>query len=367
MKMNQYFIVLICFLVMEVSFYAFTPEGAGHVFEKISLSSETPYIEWDGYVFCFIKYNDSPDADSDSHEMEEMSAIASTLEKYLRPESMAASLKLPFNEKLGSWFVPSSDALNFNFSNVASCILKNEESGGKHCLVMAFDAEPLRKEKARIAAEYKAKIGAMKTRTEAEWGKALADVYNTHFKDREGKRIFFFNLGCPIVSWLDPEISVGKDELLKCGDKASEELLKLLDWAPPKGSVFEQYPGLTWTSQQKGGSGVFFPRWEGDDGGAFDEAVKLYKKGKDIPRIIALLAKSISASPVGTEKWQYLGGVLMADGKYQDTVIAYLQSLRQDSSNRYSWKGLATALDKAGYPENAKGLAWYLRMQGILK
>ena len=364
--MKNWLVIISFLMTIEASLLAFAPEDARLAYNGVSLSHELPYVEKGDYLFYRIEWKDSQTDDLDCQEGDDLFAILSALEKYLTPESIIISF-LPFNEDLNSWFIPSPGTCNFNFFGVASCVLSEEVKNGMHCRVMAFDAEPLRKEKARIAAEYKAKIESLKTRTDAEWGEALAEIYNAHFKDREGKRIFFFNLGCPIVSWLDPEISVGKDELVKRGDKASSELLQLLDWAPSKDSVFEEYPKLTWTNRQKGGSGVFFPRWKGDDGGAFDDAVKLYKKGKDIPRIIKLLAKSIAASPIGTEKWQYLGGVLNASGKYQDAVIAYMQSLRQDSSNTYSWKGLATALDKAGYPENAKGVTWYLRMQGILK
>ncbi len=358
--------LLVCFLFQQTVFYAFTPDEARNVFKQSVCSSKNSFFENGGYIFQVVKWSDEGDDLSEDREMRELQAQQEGLEKYLLPK-VAIPWELPFCSALNSWFIPSNKVLNYSFSKIESCIVKDEEKQNEHTIVVAYDAEPLHREKSRIAAEYNAKIEALKTRTDAEWGKALAEVYEKHFPMSEDKRLFLFNLGCPIVSWLDPEISVGRDDLVKRGDKASSELLQLLDWTPSKGSVFEEHPKLTWGSQQKGGSGVFFPRWKGDDGGAFDDAVRLYKKGKDIPRIIGLLAKSISASPIGTEKWQYLGGVLNASGKYQDAVIAYMQSLRQDPSNSYSWKGLAKALEKAGYPENAKGVTWYLRMQGILK
>jgi cytochrome c-type biogenesis protein CcmH/NrfG len=102
-----------------------------------------------------------------------------------------------------------------------------------------------------------------------------------------------------------------------------------------------------------------------DDQGRLAEAEKLYRQGKNIPKIIDLLTASIAINPIHSRKWEYLGGALMASGRTGVALIAYVQSLRINPKNSFAWKGLRSCCEKCGLLENAKGLSWYLRMRDI--
>lgn len=302
-----------------------------------------------------LKWKAAEKEDGEEKEAKELSVMLDGIERYFASDRGRKEIDSPFCPELTSWLVPEPE---YDFSNVAFTILKNEERNGEYHYVVAFDLPPLREARN----EAKKKANELLARSRADWGKALTNTYG-NFKTPKEKRLFFFMLNCPIVSFLDDDIGLDQKILSARTDSASKELLKLLEWTPKQGSVFYDFPVLSWSYYAQGKSSLFFPKWKEDDEGAFDEARKLYLKGKDVSRILSLLVKSISTNPIGSQKWEYLGGALKATGRYQDATIAYMQSLRQNKNNIWAWKGLAESLKMSGMAENAAGVTWFLQMK----
>ena len=99
-----------------------------------------------------------------------------------------------------------------------------------------------------------------------------------------------------------------------------------------------------------------------DDGGRFEEAKTMFRKGKDINRILQLLAESISINPIGQEKWMYLGGALNVVGYHRDAVAAYCQAVVFDPTSDAAWKSLQDSCSKAGFASTATGLSWFRKI-----
>ena len=351
--------LLICSCVFCMTLAAaFTPEEARRVYGEASISSTSSFVEQEDYVFMEIKWKAEADASDEERDAQELAAIMDAIEKYVEPPKPCVT-NSPFCKELTSWLLPESP---FSVPNVASTTVKDDESNGEHRMVVAFDAKALRDAKSKAAS---AQLD-LNARTDAEWTAALSSAYN-NFKTPDEKRKFFYMLGCPIVAFLDSGIGITKAELATRTDVGSKELMVLLDWKPSTGSVFIDYPMLSWASCRDANQGVFFPSWQESDGGSFAEAEKLYLKGQDIPKIIALLADSISKNPVGALKWEYLGGVLRASNRHHDAIIAYMQSLLMNGNSAWAWKGLADSMKKAGMDAHSRGLTWYLRMKGFVK
>ena len=58
-------------------------------------------------------------------------------------------------------------------------------------------------------------------------------------------------------------------------------------------------------------------------------------------------------------------GVLKALNKPEDALIAYIQALKFNKDNQWSWKGVRDCCEKLGMKSNAAGLGWYFKMKGI--
>ena len=344
----------ICQLTLSA---AFTPEEARRVYGEASPDlSSSSFKEVGDYVFAEVKWTVEEDADEEDREALEMSALLDAIEKYVDVRVVACT-NSPFSKALTTWLVPETE---FKLPEVQSSVVKEEDKGGKRCRVVAFDAIGLKA----------AKDSAVKTahgvneRSEEDWAQSLRVAYE-NFKTPAEKRKFNVMLGCPIV---DIILNVGKFEVEDANEDEKDgvaEVVKILNWKPAKGSVFLEYPNMLWMTHKHSENDMFYPCWREDDAGRFSEAEVLYKKGKDVPKILTLLAESISINPISEKKWAYLGGVLKAQGKHEDALIAYIQALKFDKSDPWAWKGVRDCCQKLGYKSNAVGLGWYFKLNGI--
>lgn len=357
--MNVKWMTILCWCACgSAALAAFTPDEARRVYGESSSAFTSACTEVGDYVFMELKWKPEADASAEDRDAREMSALMDALERYVAPEQTAVT-NSPFCRELTEWLVPEKE---FRVPSVASTTLKDEEAGGERRMVVAFDANALHA--ARDSAKsHKVDVNRY---SQAQWTDALSAAY-ANFKTRDERRKFFFLLGCPVVSLLDREIGLDAKDLTGRADKGSVELSQILKWKPTQGSVYCEYPALTWNFYKQSDSDLFFPAWSETDGGAFAKAEKLYLQGKDIPKIISLLAESIAKNPIGVRKWEYLGGVLKASNRHQDAVVAYLQSLWQKNDSVWAWKGLMESLKKSGMTANATGLEWHLRMKGVVK
>lgn len=334
---------------------AFTPTEARRVYGESSLPKDAPFVEHGGYVFMNVKWRTDAESTSDECEARNLSAIMDALEMYVAPRRQDVT-NSPFCKTLTDWMIPED---KFEFSGVESVTIDEDDVGGEHWALMAFDLNALRRVREKVLSSRK----NFSAHGVADWAKELAAVYG-HFKTVKDRRTFFSLLGCPIVTLIDERTGVKVDEVVKKKGQGEAELVALLDWVPPQDSVFCEYPMLWWKSCREMEKGIFFPRWSDADGGLFMEAERLYLKGEDAPKIISLLAGSIARNPIGAKKWEYLGGTLKASNRHAEAVMAYIQALRFDKGSVWAWKGLAESLQKSGMPMNANGIDWYIRMNG---
>ena len=345
--------VAICQLPLSA---AFTPEEARRVFGESSSKFTSSTMEVGDYVFMEATWNVDVDASVEDREAKELSVALEILRKYITPEPIACT-NSPFCKALTTWLLPEPV---FNVPEVERTVVKDVEKAQTRSVVYAFDAAPLKAAKDRALKA----ANSVNERSEKDWQASLKAACE-NFKTPAEKRKFNVMLGCPIVDFI---LSGGeyKAERVNPDEKAGvEEVDKIAKWKPAKDSVFSKYPNILWTTHKKGRSGLFYPDWSEDDGGKFAEAEVLYKKGKDVPRILVLLAESISINPIGEKKWAYLGGVLKALNKHEDAMIAYIQALQFDKNDPWAWKGVRDCCRKLGYRSNAAGLDWYFKLKGI--
>lgn len=357
--MNLKFVLLTCAVICRLTLSAaFTPEEARRVYGESSSTffSESSFKEVGDYVFMEVKWRVDKDADAEDREAQGMSALMEAIQVYLTP-SVVACTNSPFSKALTTWLTPETE---FNLPEVQSSIVKDEEKDGEKCQVIAFDASVLKAAKVRAAQ----KAHSVNERSEEDWLESLKAAYE-NFKTPAEKRKFNVMLGCPIVDFI---LCSGKYKAEEANEDEKDgvaEVEKIVSWTPAKDSIFSEYPNLLWATHKNNASNLFYPGWSEDDGGTFAEAEVLYKKGKDVPKILTLLAESISINPIGEKKWAYLGGVLKALNKPEDAIIAYIQTLKFNRDNPWAWKGVRDCCKKLGMKSNAAGLGWYFKMNGI--
>ncbi|MBQ7177173.1 MAG: hypothetical protein IJS08_07135 [Victivallales bacterium] len=352
-----------CLILMFVGiwqmtlFAAFTPEEARRVYGESSSSLNlSTFKEVGDYVFMEVKWSVDKDVSSDDRESLEMSALMDAIQKYVEPPVIACT-NSPFSKALTTWLTPETE---FSLPEVPSSVVKEEEKDGKHSQVIAFDATVLKAAKASASK----RAHSVNERSVEDWLKLLKATYG-NFKTLAEKRKFNVMLGCPIVDFI---LNTGKYELENANEDEKDgvsEVNRVINWTPTKDSVFSKYPNLLWSTHKKRESNLFYPNWSEDDGGRFVKAEELYRKGKDVPKILTLLAESISTNPIGEKKWAYLGGVLKAMNKPEDAMIAYIQALKFNSDDPWAWKGVRDCCKKLGFKSNAAGLDWYFKLNGI--
>lgn len=354
--MSSKSVFLACFTVCQLALSAaFTPEGARRVYGESSFAQNVGIVESGDYVFMEVAWKPIQDVGEDELEAQELSAVFDALKNYVRPE-LAACTNSPFCEALTSWMVPEFE---FSAKDVPSTTIKEYSTNGVHCKIMAFDAHLLRAAKSDAQKAMNGKI----PRADSEWLLRLKDVQG-NFRTPEEKSKFYMMLGCPVVNVVNSRSPEDYGAPLKGSEACWNELQDIMELPKRPESFFAKNGGLVWTSVMLGTKGAFYPNWQEDDEGRFNKAIELYRKGKDVTKIIKLLSESIAINPIGAEKWGYLGGALKVCGENKDALFAYLQSLKFNPQNNWAWKGLQDCCEKCGYMENAKGLAWYLKMQG---
>ncbi len=357
--MKMKFALLVCASVSQLLLSAsFTPEEARRVYDESSSTlSQSSCKEIGDYVFMEVKWRVESDDSSEDCEAKELSALMDAIQRYVAPPVVACT-NSPFSKALTTWLMPVAE---FDVPKVASSVVKDEEMAGARRQVVAFDAQALRAAKAK-AAKSAVNVNA---RSVEDWTDSLKSIVSD-FKTPSEKRKFNVMLGCPIVDFVlcDEEYVPGQVNADETDVVAEVE--RLNNWQPAKDSVFASHPKVLWSSYKGEGSKLFYPRWKENDGGRFAEAEKLYRKGKDVPRILELLLESIEINPICEKKWAYLGGVLKALNKPEDAMIAYIQALKFNKDNPWSWKGLRDCCRKVGMKLNADGLEWYFRLHGIM-
>lgn len=345
---------VICQLTLSA---AFTSEEARRVYGETSPAlTQSAFEEVGDYIFAKIEWAVGKDADEEDRESLEMSALLDAMQKYVDAPVIACT-NSPFSKALTTWLVPDTE---FSLPEVQSSVVKDEEKDGKRCQIIAFDAKVLKAAKA--SAQKSAQ--EVNERSEEAW-LALLRVAYENFKTPAEKRKFNVMLGCPIVDFI---LNIGKYKAEDANEDEKAgvaEVEKIVNWKPARNSVFSEYPNMLWATHKKSDSDLFYPPWGESDGGRFAEAEVLYKKGKDIPKILTLLAESISINPIGEKKWAYLGGVLKAQDKAEDALIAYIQALKFNKGDPWAWKGVRDCCQKLGYKANAVGLGWYFKLNGI--
>ena len=349
-------VMLACMGICQLTLSAaFAPEEARRIYGESSSTMTSASQEVGDYVFMRLEWTFDKDASPEDREALELSAVMDAIEKYVTP-SVVVCTNSPFSKSLTSWMTPETE---FKLPEVRTTVVKDEEDDGMRRQVVAFDALSLK----AARAEALQKVKDINTRTSEVWLELLKKA-SENFKTEEEKRKFNTMLGCPIVNFIAcrayEKESANDDE-----QTGIEELAKIVDWTPREGSVYVEYPDLLWMTRKDKGSSLFYPYWSEDDRGAFAEAEKLYRRGKDIPRIIRLLAESIAKNPIGVKKWSYLAGVLKVSNRHEDALMACIQTLKFDPSNKWAWKGVLECCQKLGFKSNASGLAWYFKLHGI--
>ena len=340
-----------CLGVCSLSaFAAFAPDQARQVFGESGLNVTASTTEACDYLFMRIKWTASEDEDVSDDE-QQMSAVMDALDAYLAPARVECR-DSPFCKTLTKWMEPEP---TYTIPDVSSCVVKDESTASEHVCVMAFDAGPLKKEKAAAAA----RMNAVNDRTKADWAVALKEAFG-HFKTHEEKAKFNALLGCPVVTLVNQGVRASLTEVNE--GSGVDEVRRILDHIKSEGSLFAKNRALSWSAVREDNADPFFPVWASEDGGRFEEAVKLFRQGKNLDRIIVLLSESLAMNPGGREKWQYLAASLKFANRFEDAIFAYVQTLRFDGKNKQAWDGLLECLRKAGCSANAGGLDWYLKI-----
>lgn len=91
----------------------------------------------------------------------------------------------------------------------------------------------------------------------------------------------------------------------------------------------------------------------------FREARNLYRRGKDLPRIISLLETAIEKNAENHEYWRYYGDALRTGGRFSEAAVAYQQAIALDESDCEAVMGLAQACERLGLKKLAASACWW--------
>ena len=351
-------ILLITFGLVITGYSAtFSQEEARRIFGEPSLRSLSfPSVVGD-YLFLELSWKEDRLMTLEERESQELEVMLSAIEKFIET-NICSYTNSPFCRTLTDWLIVKP---NFSIPNVKSCVVKDTSTEGVHSQIVAVEAAPL-----LSIRELVVKKCQTQRRTKSEWVDSLKRV-EALFKKENKEEKFYTLLGCPLVNLIYNFNGDNTVSSLQGCEKTCEELDLIVNFSKDYKSLFVKNSNIFGRQYSNSQNNLFLPRWIEDDEGRFVEAEKLYRQGKDIPKIINLLTESIAMNPIHSRKWEYLGGALRASGRTGVALIAYIQSLRINPKNSWAWKGLRSCCEKCGLIENAKGLSWYLLMRGIEK
>lgn len=304
------------------------------------------------YIFfkVEVKYQEEGELERDG---ELMIARFQAVRKYVctpfEKERMTVS---PFGETMARFIVPD---FAFAMNNVGVYTVYEDAKEDKCTRVYAFD----KKQIDDLQGQIKKQLQEMKEWAPEKWAKLLADAYKS-IKHEEDKLKVKIYLGCPLLNMIatgSMQYNGEKDELSK---KACNELSVFLNSGPS--GFYSAWNTSIWTMLWGTKGNMLFLQNGKEGKEEFSEAVSLYKKGKDLPRILELLKKSIELMPNDAEKWRYLGGSLIVLGKNPEALVAYIQAARLDPNNLDTLSKVSDLCAKCALPINAEGIKWYLAM-----
>ena len=91
----------------------------------------------------------------------------------------------------------------------------------------------------------------------------------------------------------------------------------------------------------------------------FMEAKSLFMQGKDLPRIVELLERSLARNPGDRNAWCLYGDALRTDRRWAAAVLAYHETLTFDAKDGDAICGAARSYEELGFPKLAASAAWW--------
>lgn len=308
-----------------------------YLFMNISVKCEEDPIERDGAL---------------------MMARFHALRKYVcEPYEKERMTVSPFGETMAKFVVPE---FVFSLDGISVITVFEEVQENMCTQILAFDKKQIEDLGQQI---YK-QLADMKEWDSTKWASLLAEAYKTIKYEEDKIKIWIF-LGCPILNSImtgSLQYNGEKDEL---SSKAYSELNAFLNsgssefYTSWKSNLWIM---LWWT---KGNLCFLQSGIEGEKD--FSEAVSLFKQGKDLPKILSLLKKSIESMPNNADKWRYLGGSLIVMKKYPEALVAYIQAARLDPNNLDVLLKISELCAKCNLPLNSEGIQWYVQMLRLLE
>ncbi len=92
----------------------------------------------------------------------------------------------------------------------------------------------------------------------------------------------------------------------------------------------------------------------------FEEGRALFAGGRELERLTGLFRKSLELDPLPSVRWRYYAAALRAAGRHVDAVTVYNQVISMDPRDELAIADVGALYGKLGYPELAKGCAWYV-------
>ena len=92
----------------------------------------------------------------------------------------------------------------------------------------------------------------------------------------------------------------------------------------------------------------------------FKEGQLLFSEGRELEKLIGLFERSLELDPSVSERWRYYAAALRAAGRDLDAAVVYNQVLSMNPRDAVALADLGVLCGKLGFPELAKGCAWYV-------
>jgi len=91
----------------------------------------------------------------------------------------------------------------------------------------------------------------------------------------------------------------------------------------------------------------------------FAEAKFLFMQGKDLPRIVELLERSLARNPGNRDAWRLYGDALRTDKRWAAAVLAYHEALAFDAEDGDAICGAARCYEELGLTKLAASAGWW--------